>query len=147
MDVPINYLAILACGVVSMVLGFLWLGPLFGKLWMSLSGMPADAMERAKNDPAMKRKMYQGYGIQFVASLVMAYVLAHMLTVIAAFDFGPSGLEAGISAGFWSWLGFVAPPTLGMVLWEGKPWKLWVLINAYWLILLLIMGSILAFWP
>jgi hypothetical protein len=88
MDLPINYFAVLACGVISIVLGFLWFGPLFGKLWMSLSGMPTDAMERAKNDRAIKRKIYQGYGIAFIASLIMAFVLAHLLSVIAVFDFG-----------------------------------------------------------
>ena len=143
--VPINYLAVLVCGVLSMVLGFLWYGPVFGKLWMSLEGMPHDAMERAKTDPVARRRMYQGYGIQFVAALVMAYVLAHYLIFAAAY-MHVVGISAGLSAGFWSWLGFVAPPTMGMVLWEGKPWKLWAVINGYWLLLLLLMGTVLALW-
>lgn len=48
--------------------------------------------------------------------------------------------------GFWNWLGFVAPVTLGGVLWEGKPWKLWGLNNGYQLLSLLVMGVILALW-
>lgn len=50
-------------------------------------------------------------------------------------------------AGFWNWLGFIAPVTLGVVLWEGKPWKLWVLHNAYYLLALLVMGVILGLSP
>ena len=145
--VPINYLAVLACAVVAMALGFLWYGALFGKIWMKLEGMPVDALERAKNDPAAKKKMMQGYVIQFIAALVMAFVLAHAIIFAAAYPgLGIHGLSAGLITAFMSWIGFVAPPTLGMVLWEGKPWKLWILINAYWLILLLGMGGILALW-
>lgn len=50
-------------------------------------------------------------------------------------------------AGFWNWLGFVAPVTLGAVLWEGKHWKLWFLNNGYYLVTLLLMGAVLALWP
>ena len=144
--VPVDYLAVLVCGIVAMILGFLWYGVLFGKAWMALEGISPERMAAMKSDPAAKRKTMGSYAIQFVSALIMAYVLAHMLIIVSVFDFGPGILEAGLSAGFWSWLGFVVPPTLGMVLWEGKPWKLWILINGYWLLLLLIMGTILALW-
>ena|SRR3989338_5116441 len=141
--IPINYLAVLSCGVISMVLGFLWYGPLFGKLWMSLSGMSLERIEAAKGGGSLK--MWKGYTLSFVGSLVMAYVLAHAL-VFASSYLDASGISAGLTAGFWNWLGFIAPVTLGGVLWEGKTWKLWVLNNAYQLLLLLIMGVVLALW-
>ena len=143
--VPINYLAILLCGIVSMVLGFVWYGPLFGKKWMHLMGISHDEMERAKSDPAMKAHMYRSYALMFVGSIVMAFVLAHAL-IFASKYLGVSGLTAGLQAGFWNWIGFIAPVTLGSVLWEKKPWMLWVLNNAYYLVLLLAMGIILATW-
>lgn len=34
----------------------------------------------------------------------------------------------------------------GVVLWEGKSWKLWFLNNAYHLVVLTVMGVILALW-
>ena|ERR1051326_2059565 len=143
--VPINYWAVLACGVVSLALGFLWFGPLFGKTWMRLSGMdPADT-DRMRSNPKMRAKMYQGYAIAFVASLVMAFVIAHAIIFAAAY-MHMSGMTIGLITGFMSWIGFVVPPTLSMVLWERKPWSLWVLINAYWLLQLLIFGAILAQW-
>jgi len=135
--VPVNLWAILASGVVSMVLGFLWYGPLFGKTWMSLSGI-----NPSKGDD---KGMGKRYAISFVGSLVMAYVLLHSL-VFASVYTETTGLAAGLMVGLWSWLGFIAPLTLGSVLWEGKSWKLWFLNNAYQLILLLIMGMILATW-
>lgn len=141
--VPINYLAVLVCAVVSMVIGFLWFGPLFGKKWMTLSGMNPDMMKNPT--PEMKRNMYRGYAIQFVLALVMAFGLAHTL-VFASSYLHMSGISAGLQGGFWSWLSFVVPTTIGMVLWEGKPWKLWIIIVSAWLVTLLVMGSILAVW-
>ena len=134
--VPINYLAVLAAAVSSMLVGFLWYGPLFGKTWMKLAGV---SMSDA---PKGVGKLY---AIQFVGSLVMAYVLAHAL-VFASVYMKAEGLNAGLMAGFWNWLGFVAPVTLGTVLWDGKPWKLWILNNAHYLIALCVMGIILALW-
>jgi len=138
--VPINYLAVLAGAIMSMPLGFLWYGPLFGKQWMAWSGMDPKAIDKAK-----AKGMGKSYTIMFIGSLIMSFVLAHSL-VFASVYTQTSGVAAGLMVGVWSWLGFIAPVTLGTVLWDGKPWKLWVLNNAYYLILLCVMGVILALW-
>src|SRR3989344_4119366 len=115
-EVPINYLAVLVCGVASMVLGSLWYGPLFGKQWAAWSGMTSTDMEKAK-----AKGMGKSYFLMFVGSLMMAYVLAHSL-VFAASYLHVEGANGGLMAGFWSWLGFIAQVTLGTVLWDNKPW-------------------------
>ncbi len=139
--VPINYLALLACAVASMVLGSLWYGPLFGKPWMKEMGISKpDTM-----DAKMKKEMNKSYSLMFVGSLVMAYVLAHSL-VFASTYLKVEGVSAGVMAGFWSWLGFIAPVTLGSVLWERKSWKLWMLNNGYQLVNICVAGVILAMW-
>lgn len=51
-----------------------------------------------------------------------------------------------MQAGFWAWLGFVATIMLGMTLWEGKPFRLYLLNAGYQLLNLLVMGAILAAW-
>ncbi len=139
--VPINYLAIIACAVVSMVLGSLWYGPLFGKSWMKEMGISKPDTTDAK----MKKEMNKSYSLMFVGSLVMAYVLAHSL-VFASTYLKVEGASAGVMAGFWSWLGFIAPVTLGSVLWERKSWKLWMLNNGYQLVNICVAGVILALW-
>ena len=136
--VPLNYAAIVACAVANMIIGFLWYGPLFGKTWMKLSGM-----HMPKGPPPGMWKHYLG---AFIGAFVMAFALAHSLVFASAF-LGVSGVSGGLQGGFWNWLGFIAPVTLGSVLWEGKPWKLWFLNNAYWLFTLLTMGVILSVWP
>lgn len=137
-EVPINYLAVLVAAIASMVIGFVWYGPLFGKQWIALSGMTPDKIEAAKAGG-----MGKAYFLQLVGSLVMAYVLAHALVFAQAY-MKVEGVSAGLTTGFWNWLGFIAPVTLGSVLWDGKPWKLWILNNAHYLVALLVMGIILS---
>lgn len=138
--VPVNYLTILIAAIESMVIGFLWYGPVFGKTWMKEMGWSKDKLEKSKPSSQEMNKLY---GIQAVASLFMAFVLAHAL-VFASSYLNTSGVSAGLQTGFWNWLGFIAPVTLGSVLWEGKSWKLWCLNNAYHLTTLLVMGVTLS---
>ena len=140
MIVPVNYWAVLVAAVASMVLGALWYGPLFGKQWMAWSGMTTQNMEAAK-----AKGMAKSYILMFVGSLLMAFVLQHAL-VFASTYLKIFGVSAALMGALWNWLGFIAPVTLGSVLWENKPWKLWVLNNAYYLISLGIMGIILMLW-
>jgi len=143
--VDVQYLAVIVAAIASMVVGYVWYGPLFGKEWATFMGWTAERMEKMKTDPEAKRKMMIGYAGQFIGSLVMAYVLAHSL-VFAAYYMKVSGVMGGLQAGLWSWLGFVVPTTIGMVLWEGKPWKLWMIVAGYWLVNLLLMGIIIGSW-
>ena len=137
---PINILAVIGATVASMIVGFLWYGPLFGTQWMALSGMSAE-----KVNAATSKSMAKSYALMMVGSFVMSYTFAHSLIFASAY-LGVEGASAGVMAGFWSWLGFIAPVTLGVVLWEGKSWKLWFLNNGYYLVSLSIMGIILAVW-
>ena len=143
--IPINYLAVLACGIVSVILGFVWYGPLFGKVWMQLTGTTAEDVARFKANPAMMRKMNMSYALTALAALVTAFVLAHAVIFAEAY-LHIGGIQAGLLVGFMGWLGFVAPVTLNSVLWDRKPWKYWFLVNGYSLIQLLVMGVILALW-
>jgi len=139
MEVNVNYLAIVVAAVASMVVGFVWYGVLFKKRWMSLMGITSDSMAN------MKMTANQAYMWQFVASLVMAYVLAHSLLFANAY-LNVGAIQAGVMVGFWNWFGFVAPVTIGIVLWENKPWTLWFLNVSNYLVSLIVMGVILSLW-
>ncbi len=135
--VPINYWAVLAAAVASIVLGFTWYGPLFGKPWMAHMGFTKESMEAAK-----KKGMTLNYVLMSLGSLVMAYVLAHNLVFAAAYT-ETAGVSAGLMAGFWAWLGFIAPVVMGDQLWGGKKWGLYPINAGYYLVSLLLMGAIL----
>ncbi|MBI2612836.1 DUF1761 domain-containing protein [Candidatus Kaiserbacteria bacterium] len=142
--VPINYLAVLGAAVVAIGLGFLWFGPLFGKQWMESIGITPDKMEAMKA-AAKEKGMGKNYAIMTLSTLVMSYVLAHAL-IFASTYLNTTGTTAGLQTGFWNWLGFVVPVTLGSVLWDGKSWKYWFITAGYYLAALLLMGVVLALW-
>ena len=137
-EASINYIAVLVAAVVNMIIGALWYSPvLFGNLWMRLSGMDKKSIDKSK-----QKGMEKLYAAAFISTFVMAFVLAHFIDYTES-----STVSDGMQAGFWIWLGFIATVSLGGVLWEKKPIKVWVLNNAYNLFGLLVMGSILAVWP
>ncbi len=133
--VPIDYVSVLIGAGAAVVIGFLWYGPLFGKKWALLVGINPDTMK-----PSAK-----GIIGMVVTSLLMSYVLAHSFVFASAY-LQISGLSAGLEAGFWSWVGFVAPVTVGVVLWENKPWTLWFINGGYYLVSLLVMGVVFGLW-
>lgn len=142
-SVPINYLAVVVSAVVMFALGGLWYGPLFGKPWMESMGWSPEKLKEMQ--AGGQKGMALNYCLQAIGSLLMAFVLAHAL-YFASTAMHVSGVPAGLMAGFWNWLGFIVPVTVGVVLWDGKPWKLWFINAGYYLVGLLCMGAILAIW-
>ena len=90
----------------------------------------------------MKMKPPVAMLLGFAGAFLMAYTFSHVLTFGTTY-MGSTELLDGVSTGFWMWLGFVAPVTAGVFLWEGKPLKLWLLNASYWLVSLVVMGAIL----
>ena len=135
--VEVNYMSVVLAAVVSIVVGAIWWGPLFSKQWLALSGATSETMATGK------KGMGVAYTIQAVGSLVMAFILSHVI-VFATSYMHTSGWLAGVSAGFWMWLGFVAPILLGSVLWERKPWKLWAINAGGYLVSFVLMGAVIA---
>jgi len=128
---------VLGVSIVVFIIGWLWYGPLFGKMWMKLSNISAADVAKAK-----KKGMAGKLVLNFVGTLVTAFVFAKILASV-----GAASAVAGAVTGFWIWLGFLAATTLlGSVLWENKPWGLFVLNGLYWLVSLLVMGALLVAW-
>jgi|SRR3989344_189541 len=134
--VSVNLFAVVVSAVISMGLGMLWYGPLFGQQWMKLSGIKEPSAEERKK---MMGKMAPSMAAGFAASLVAAYVLA----AIIKFSSSVGPIEGAIT-GFFVWLGFIATVSLNMVLWEGKPMKLYFLNNAYSLVNFALIGAVIA---
>ncbi len=137
--VPINNWVVFAAAIVQMILGGLWYGPFFGKSWSALMGFTPETMAAAK------KGMARSYVLMFIGALLMAWILAHAIFFATAY-LAFYGAAAGIAVGFLNWLGFVAPVTLGSVLWEGKPWRLWLLNAGYYLVGLCLMGALIGAW-
>ena len=89
----------------------------------------------------MNEGMAKALAVDFVGSFLMAFVLVHAIRYAEA-----TTVPQGMAVGFFNWLGFVAVVTIGNVTYERKPFKLFLLINGYLLISLLVMGALLAVW-
>lgn len=135
----INYLAVFACGVVSMILGFVWYGTLFGNKWIEIIG--ADAKDLAARKE-MQKKAGPLYAIQFVLTLFQAYVLAHYIQ-------GSSSVS-GLENAFWIWAAFIMPIVAGASMWNNDTkkiaWSRFLIQTGYYLVLFVIFGLILSYW-
>lgn len=138
--ISLNYIAIVVVAIVNMVLGSLWYGPIFGKPWKSLMGFTEEKMKQMQ-----ERGMGAAYALMGVGSLLIGWVLAEFITSGEA-HYHISSASFGLRIAVYLWVGIVAPITVGSVIWEGKPWKLWFLNAGYYLVSLCIMGAILAVW-
>lgn len=136
----VNYLIILACGVLAMVVGAIWYGPLlFGHVWMRINHMRAPAPEDMAR---MQKAMIPTYLLQFALALTQVYILAHFVK-------GWTDVS-GIEAALWIWLGFVVPTLGASVLWteENTPDKMarFAVQAGYNLVLFIAFGYILSVW-
>jgi hypothetical protein len=137
---PINYLAVLVAAVVAFVLGFLFHGPVSGKLWMKLADI----------HPTGKEKMSDMYGQMFwnlVANIVTAYVLAVIYLFATSSPYlGATGVWGGVVVAVWVWLGFLVTSSSIEVIWMKRKVSLWLFEAACSLVVTVVMGAIIAGW-
>lgn len=133
---PSNYIAVVVAAILNMVLGYVWYGPLFGNMWMKLTGRTKESMKGEKDQMPMVM------GSMFLGALVMAYVLAVFVKMA-----GAGTIAEGAMVGFWAWFGFVATVMLQDVLYEKKNKQLASINLGYNLVALLINGAVLAMMP
>jgi len=135
----VNYWAVLVSAIASMVVVSIWYGPLFGKMFMKAMCPDMDTWSEEKK-AQMKKGMTMTYVWQFIASLVMFYVLAWLMGSLNQLT-----VMGGLTAAFWVWIGFVVPLKLGDALWGGKMSLFWLGIGNM-LITLLVGGAIIGAW-
>ena len=137
----INLVAVLVAAAVAFILGFLFHGPISGKLWMRL----------AKIVPTGNEKLSDMFGEMFwnfVVNLVTAYGLAFLIAVALSSPFfvGAPMIHAGLIIAFVVWLTFLVTSSSIAVIWMKASFKLWLFEAVCSLIVMLSMGAILASW-
>jgi hypothetical protein len=131
----INLWAVLVSAIASMVIGSIWYGPLFGKMFMTEMGMDQWSPEKKE---AMKSKMKWSYLGQFVASVLMFYVLNGIILWTAP----KFNVSYAMGIALFMWLGFMLPLIFGNVLWGGKTKMFWLQAGNT-LITILVAGAII----
>lgn len=113
----VNLLAVLACGVMSLVLGGIWYSPmLFGGAWQRAAGL--------SDEQAQSGNMTLIFGGAFVLSLIAAYVFAMFIGT-------QMPLAGAVGAGFSAGLCWVAASYGISYLFERRPLSLWLINGGY----------------
>jgi hypothetical protein len=135
----LNWAAILVAAVAAFVIGFLWHGPLFGKYWIKMMGIPqseVDAMQAKGMGPMLPRML---------AALVQQIVLATVLAIFLA-ALGTMNATQAILVAVLLWLGLIVTWELNSVLWEKRKLDLYFFEIAYSLVSLVAVSLILTLW-
>lgn len=127
----INWLAVLAATVANGVLGALWYGPLFGKMWIRAVGRNPDEMGQA--GPSIALSIFSG--------LLAAFALALLLTVPSEVGIG-EGIRFGVIAG----IGFAVTSKVTSSAFEATNSTVTLLFAFYQIVGYIIMGAILGAW-
>lgn len=135
----VNYLAVIVGAVLSMVVGAIWYGPLFGNKWMEIIGVNPSSQKARKE---MQESAGPLYAVQFVLTLLQVLVLAYLIADTTKVG----GLERAI----WIWAAFVIPTLAGAVMWtndSGKlKWARFLIQGGYQLVIFIVFGLLLQYW-
>jgi hypothetical protein len=136
----INIIAVITATVVAFVLGFLFHGPVAGKLWMKLANIHPTGNEKFTD---MIPQMLWNLLSQFVTALVLAVI--YNFTSQTPY-LNEKGVWGGIILAVLIWLGFLVTSSSIEVIWMGRNYKLWLFEVISSLIVMMTMGAIIAVW-
>jgi hypothetical protein len=125
-----NILAILVAAVCGFLVGGLWYGPLFGKLWQRETGLSDDEIKSAN--------LLKIYGTTFLFSILSAVFLGHLLAHFDADFIRTMMISKGIA------LGFIAPAIGTNYLFSRKSRTLFFIDAGYWVAFYAAMGLVFA---
>lgn len=133
--------AALVGAVSSMIIGVIWYGPLFGKKWGKVIGMPTSENLSKAEMIAMQKGLIPTYLTNFAALFVQYFALGFFAILIGGLTLSGAALYA-----VFVWIGFVVPVLAVTALWSGKSkkdsWMMFGLTTGYQLVSLVI-GAIL----
>jgi hypothetical protein len=137
---PIDIVSVFVAAVAAFVLGFLFHGPISGKLWMRLADIHPTGNEKLSD-------MIPQMLWNFLSNFVTAFVMAGTFYLVFSSPFvGPATWLTGAIGGVWLWLGFLVTSSSIEVIWMGRSYKLWLFEAACSLVVMATMGAIIASW-
>ena len=161
-----NPLVLILAGLIPMLVGAIWYGPLFGRSWMRVNGFSEDTLKTGN--------MAVIFGLSFLLSIVFAVGLAglciHQNAVMQLFamhpDFATPGTEVhtlyttmienygdrhrtfghgAVHGGFATIL--LALPLIAInALFERRGWKYIGIHTGYWLVTMVLMCGVICQW-
>ncbi|WP_298509458.1 DUF1761 domain-containing protein [uncultured Kordia sp.] len=145
-NIPVNWIALAVAALSTLVIGFLWYGPLFGKAWMKETGITEEQAQK-------------GMPLRFGLSVVLAFIAVffiyltsvvsggmppdelHGIEMTKFHTFGHGALHGAVAALF-----LVMPALVTNSLFEQKSLKYMLINVGYWIVTFAIMGGIVNAW-
>lgn len=134
---PINLIAVLIAAVAAFIVGFLFHGPLFGKLWMRLANITPTGNEKFSD---MVPQMLWN----LLANVFSAYTLAVVYLFGTYSAYINESVWGGVCVGLIVWFGFTVTSTSMDTIWMGKKVKLWLFEVVSSAVVFMVMGAIIA---
>ena len=140
----VNLFAVLVAGIVPMVIGALWYGPLFGKRWLAMMEMTAEEVQEGFNP-------VKTYGVSLLLALVTAYVIAQLVAevspeTVSSMSGGGGSAMVGVHVALMALIAFVLPAAHQSVTFEKRKAGLAWLNVAYNGVALLGQAVVIAVW-
>ncbi len=134
----INFLAVIVAALASFVLGFLFHGPVSGKLWMKLADIHPTGKEKFAD---MVPQMIWNLVSNLVTALGLSIVYALASTSPALQGMGVWG---GVACGLLVWIGFLVTSSSIEVIWMKRKVALWLFECGCSFVVMAVMGAIVA---
>lgn len=138
--IEVNYLLVVILGVVSMALGAVWYGPLFGRAWCKLNGVNPDNAVEVK-------RMQQGMGIVYLLQFVLT---TFMVFVVYVYTKPAADVMHEVAGAVWLWAGIVIPVLAMSIMWSSESpkqqRKRFMIQAGYLLLLYIIIGFSVMTW-
>lgn len=132
----LNYVAVLVTTIAGFVLGWLWYGPLFGKMWMREMKITPEKMAEDRQ---------KGMAVYFVQGAILTLLSTFGLAVVMLAN-GVPNWKHGAAIGAFVGVFVVAVRQMNTATWEGKSLTLRLLNAAHEVVLFAIQGAILGAW-
>ena len=134
----INYLAVIAATLSTMVVGSIWYTPkVFGNYWMKAAGIKPSGKASDAIGPII---------VTVIVSFITAWVLAGAVAISQHF-YGGSFLVNALLTTLILWAGFTAARFVTHDQFDKRPWQLTVLNVTHELVTVMVMALIIGVWP
>lgn len=130
----VNYLSVLISAVAAMIVGALWYGPIFGKMWMGYMGKTEEQLKEGFNP-------VKTYGLAFLGHFIALAVLANLFVYLHVETIG-----GALHTAFWTWLGFTLATNFITGLFEDKKFGLLLIDEVYHLVVFFVGAIIISIW-
>ncbi len=137
--ISIDFVAVLVAAFVAFIVGFLFHGPVFGKLWMKLADIHPTGNEKLSD-------MLPQLVWNLVTNIVTAILLSALYTIaLNSTKIAEMGSLGGVLCALLAW-GFIVASSSIEVIWMGRKLSLWLFECVSSLVVMTLMGTIIACW-